>query len=170
MVGLSLGAGWWFPPYIPSTFSPQVMLQLHVEGADVGSNGHPVVVTDASWLTSPGPITSNSLYNDETYDGRIAAAMEGWSTPAFPVAKLAGWKPATNASSTSPATNTSHLASQMFQPIAHVQLLAPRGTSSPLPGVQIFYFAQNTAGVVRIKFAVGQCAAGTNGTSDTPKR
>lgn len=161
VAGVMLGAGWWFPPYIPSALPPQVILQLHVHG---GPAADPVLVTDASWLTSPGPITYNSLYNGEMYDGRIATAVEGWSTPTFPTAKLEGWLPATNASATSPASNTSHLVSQMFQPIAHVQPLAPRGTSSPLPGVQIFDFFQNTAGVVHIKFAAGQCAAGTNVT------
>ena len=145
---------------------PQILLQLIVDGVVV-------LKTDTSWQAAAGPITYNSLYNGELYDGRIAAGLAGWSTPAFQTTAAAidgnhgaggvggAWWPTTNASS---EVNKAKLASQLFPPIRHVQALAPRSSTSPKPNVQVFDFNQNTAGVIRLRLSPGQCAEGTNVT------
>ena len=41
------------------------------------------VKTDPSWKASTGPIQASDIYNGETYDSRLDADIDGWSTPSF---------------------------------------------------------------------------------------
>ena len=46
-LGVSLGVGWFFPPYLQEASNGQLLLQLQVDGK-------PVVVSDTSWKAAPG--------------------------------------------------------------------------------------------------------------------
>lgn len=78
MVGARLGNGWfsadgWQPGGVgaPPMFRFQANITL--------SNGeHVSVVSDSSWMSTPGSITSNSVYMGEQQDHSIARALKGW--------------------------------------------------------------------------------------------
>jgi alpha-L-rhamnosidase len=150
-IGVTLGNGWFFPPYLPTKAPPQLLLQLHVDGA-------PIVLSDTSWRTARGPIIEDSLYNGEHFDGRRAQDLTGWASPGF-VEGAISWA---NASLASSEANKARLASQLFEPIKHISVLPALTVRSPTPGVQVFDFGQNLAGVTRLKLQAGQCACGQN--------
>lgn len=92
-----------------------------------------------------GPITYDSLYNGEHFDGALSSFLQGWTLPLY---NQSGWLPASPANS---VANSAALSSRLFEPIRHLNALPPRSTTSPSPGVQVFDFGQNMAGVVRLK-------------------
>ena len=104
------------------------------------------------WRTAAGPITYDSLYNGEAYDSRVAAALDGWSLPAF---NDAAWVPAAIANS---VANNASLSSQSFEPIRHIATFQPLSVTTPANDTQVFDFGQNLAGVVHLKHIT--CAAG----------
>jgi len=155
-VGVSLGNGWFSCGVSPGTSQPgcvnsppQLLLQLQIDET-------PVLLSDLSWKVHAGPITYDSLYNGEHYDGRLEEQVAGWSTAPFNDAQ---WQAAAYAKS---AANGALLASRLFQPIRHLKTFAPLAVRSPRLGVQVFDFGQNMAGVVRLKGM--RCAAGSNVT------
>ena len=84
------------------------------------------------WRTAAGPITYDSLYNGEAYDSRVAAALDGWSLPAF---NDAAWVPAAVANS---VANNATLSSQSFEPIRHIATFQPLSVTTPANDTQVF--------------------------------
>jgi alpha-L-rhamnosidase len=160
-IGVALGNGWWScgpppgtsQPDCDKTHPPQLLLQLQAGGP---GGDPPLVVSDLTWRSAPGPITYDSLYNGENFDGRRARALAGWDTAGF---DDSDWTPAAAASS--PA-NTAVLSSALFEPTRHLATFAPKVVTSPQPNVQVFDFGQNLAGVVRLTDL--KCPAGANVT------
>ena len=128
-VGVTLGTGWFLPPYIPSKAAPQLLFQLQVDGK-------PVVLSDTSnWRAAQGPIIYDSLYNGETFDARLDRQLNGWAEPGFDNKNTTGtatvwYQPREAKTEASNAT----LSSQLFQPVRQVRALAPRAVTSPPAG------------------------------------
>ena len=149
-IGVMLGNGWYScgDPANPTTQPgcvndpPQVIATLIVDG-DVSN---PVVSTSASsWTVSSGPITYDSLYNGERYDARLE--QDGWSTTAFDDST---WTKAADASNYS-ASKNGKLVSAMFELIRIISSRDYVTVNSPSPGMSVYDFGQNMAGILRIE-------------------
>lgn len=145
-IGVIMGNGWWAcdsknpegPTTQPGCVQHPPQLLLH---ARLGS-GQTVVSDVMHWKTASGPITSNSLYNGEHYDAR--REQPGWASAGF---DDSGWASATAASS--PASSAP-VVSSLFEPIRVVAVREPLTDSSPAPGVYVYDFGQNMAGLPRL--------------------
>ena len=155
-IGVSLGNGWFSCGPPPGTSQPacidappQLLVQLQVARK-------PVLLSDLSWRVAASPVTYDSLYNGEAYDGRRRVEVMGWAAASF---DDSSWVAATGASS---SANEAVLSSALFEPTRHLVTLPPRSASLPAAGVQVFDFGQNMAGVVRLEGL--HCAPGQNVT------
>ena len=150
--------------------TPAIRGHLAIEYAD---GSRETIVTDTSWqVTDSGPIREADLLMGETHDAR--REMPGWNTAGFTV-DPAVWKPAVLASATgrhpapffepgsqrsvdlgflAPATIDGYAA----PPIRVTEELPARTVREQAPGVYVFDFGQNFAGVVRLRVSA---AAGT---------
>lgn len=141
-VGLVLGTGWlnihsravWNFDQAPWRCSPRLLLEMHVEFEDGSSR---VVASDETWKTASGPITYDSIYCGEAYDARLE--KRGWSTAKF---TDTDW---TAAKVVRPPGG--ELVSQMMPPIRVVQSLNAQAVTEPQPGIYVYDFGQNFAGV-----------------------
>ncbi len=88
VIGVMLGNGMYNVPggrYVKFTGTfgpPKLICQLHVTLADGSTQ---VIVSDAAWRCSGGPITFSCIYGGEDYDARRELA--GWDAPGFDDAK-----------------------------------------------------------------------------------
>ncbi|MDW5267448.1 MAG: family 78 glycoside hydrolase catalytic domain [Edaphobacter sp.] len=107
------------------------------------------IATDQSWKADSSPILSAEIYNGETYDAR--RHQQGWDTSSFSDAK---WHSVSLIEPHEP-----EILWQSFQPIHGTQVLQPKSVTIPRPGIYIYDFGQDFAGVPRIHV---QGKAGTN--------
>jgi alpha-L-rhamnosidase len=142
-VGAHVGDGWYASVIAPGgryAFGPpprRLLAQLEIVFAD----GSTVVVgTDGEWRVGASPVLSSEIYDGEVWDAR--AEQPGWSAPGF---DAAGWGPA----HLEPAPPCA-LVAQTAPPIRATMTLTPRAISEPRPGVFVFDFGQNFAGVCRL--------------------
>jgi alpha-L-rhamnosidase len=140
-VGVMLGGGWAterpgnIPPYYKA---PALLFQMNIELAD----GKTVSVSsDTSWKTSAGPVVSDSVYDGEVYDARLA--KPGWDRPGF---NDEGWASARQEKGTAGA-----ISAEMMPPIRVVDNLVPRSMTNPEPGVYVYDFGQNFAGWAQLR-------------------
>ena len=87
------------------------------------------------------PISQAEIYDGESYDSRKEQA--GWDTAGF---SDGGWKQAEVIKPLEP-----EIVAQSFQPIRAHEILTAAVISSPKPGVYIYDFRQNLAGVPRLR-------------------
>jgi hypothetical protein len=92
-IGIELGNGMYhslgsgrFTKFKRSFGQQQAIAQIRLEYADGSVE---LIGTDGSWKTSAGPITFNTIYGGEDFDGRRVQA--GWNKPGFDDSK---WSPA----------------------------------------------------------------------------
>jgi alpha-L-rhamnosidase len=144
-LGALLAPGWYTTPlqwvgqgYNYGDTPPALRAQLRIEHADGSVQW---VLTDRSWKADASPIVSAEIYDGETYDAR--KVQPGWNTADFSDAK---WH---QADIIRPHAVT--IVAQSFQPIREEKVLAAESIISPKPGVYIFDFGQNMAGVARIR-------------------
>jgi hypothetical protein len=147
-VGVMLGNSFWYaPPSPPERYTkggPQtdygrpflVRADLEVT-ADGGGAAH--VVSDASWKTSPGPVTFSHVYGGEDYDARCE--QPGWDRPGF---DDHAWTPA--AVSPAPAAV---LERQSWPPIREQQVFPAREYKPAGDGVYHVFFGQNASAILR---------------------
>jgi len=129
-VGVLLGHGWYG--------HPALLLQMNIELAD----GKTVsVASGPSWKVKAGPITSDSLYDGETYDARLETP--GWDRPGF---DDSSWSAAR---AIPPLTGT--LSAEMMPTIQVVDMLVPVAMTNPAPGVYVYDMGQNASGWVRLR-------------------
>lgn len=107
------------------------------------------IATDSSWKADISPILSAEIYNGETYDAR--RLQQGWNTAAF---SDSHWHAVSLVDPHEP-----EILWQSFQPIHATQVLQPKSVTNPRPGIYIYDFGQDFAGVPRIHV---QGKAGTN--------
>jgi alpha-L-rhamnosidase len=153
-IGVMLGNGWavppkrYGPPIITPYSSPALLLQLQVE---LEGGKQLTIVSDTSWKTAPGPITSDSIYDGETYDARLE--IPGWDAPGF---NDSTWQAAQAAESPGGV-----LSAQMMPAIRVVDTLVPIGMTNPRPGVYVYDLGQNFSGWGRLR------VSGPRGTAVT---
>lgn len=99
------------------------------------------ISTDQSWKAAISPITFAEIYDGETYDAR--RLQRGWDTPAFSDAK---WQAVSLIQPYEP-----EIVWQSFQPIRTERILEPKSVTSPKPGVFIYDFGQDMAGVAKVR-------------------
>jgi len=151
-VGAYLAPGWYTTPlqwlqqpYNYGNTPPALKAQLRIEYSDGSIDW---LATDESWKADVSPILKAEIYDGETYDAR--REQLGWSTAAFSDAK---WSPIEVVQPLEPA-----VIAQDFQPICIEKVLHAKLLTEPRPGVYIYDFGQNMAGVAHLHI---EGAAGT---------
>jgi len=161
-LGVMLGAGWWAEPSIaagPRQFRALLSVTTAAGGTVYYPSANAVGVPGALvFNTTAGPVTADNIYDGESYDGRIAAAIDGWTACGF-VAAPGAWVP-TSAPAQSPTAYGAIISSHAV-PIRTDRTfsIAAGGITQPLPGVYVVDFAQNMAGQTTL--SVNDCPAGT---------
>ncbi len=139
-IGVMLGGGWATQGAggPPEYKSPALLFQLNIELAD----GKTVSISsDHSWKTAAGPVVSDSVYDGEVYDARLA--KPGWDRPGF---NDTGWAAARQEQGTAGA-----ISAEMMPPIRVTDTLVPRSMTNPEPGVYVYDFGQNFAGWAQLR-------------------
>lgn len=134
IIGVIIGNGWYG--------TPNLLLQLKVEYED-GSRAV-ICASGAGWQVTHGPITTNSLYDGETYDARLE--MPGWDTPTYTQTPQVTW-----ASSMVVDGPGGRLVPETSPPVRITQRLTPAGFTQPKPQIYVFDMGQNFAGWVRLR-------------------
>ena len=99
------------------------------------------IVTDSSWKADLSPIRFAEIYDGETYDARLE--QPGWNWPGF---RDALWHPAQLIRPQQPA-----IVWQSFPPIRAEDSIPAKTLTNPKPGVYIYDFGQDLAGVARFR-------------------
>ena len=102
------------------------------------------------WTAANGPITFDSLYDGESFDGRRAAALRGWDTPIFSPAP-GDWLPVQAAGLACPVAAAA-LVPQLYEPVLQRSAANPFSMWEPTPGVFVYDCGGNGVGVVRWTF------------------
>lgn len=155
-IGVMLGNGWYNPMPIRmfqrfnfrealTVGKPCLKAQLKITYADGSSE---MIGTDQSWNSGDGPILKNSVYLGELYDARLE--QKGWTEAGFDDRK---WKMAKLE-----VGPIGQLIARYMPPVRATKILIPVKLTEPKPGVYLFDFGQNFAGVTRLKV---KGAAGT---------
>ncbi|HEX5416860.1 MAG TPA: alpha-L-rhamnosidase N-terminal domain-containing protein, partial [Chloroflexota bacterium] len=116
-----------------------LLAQLEITYADGTTQ---IVVTDATWRATTGPILAADLYDGETYDAR--REPDGWSAPGFDDHGWAGVRPVERDLVT--------LVAPLGPPVRRTELLKPVATTTSPSGRTIVDFGQNLVG--RLRFTV----------------
>ena len=148
-IGVMLGNGWYNPMPIKlfqrfnfreilTVGKPCLKAQLRIVFADGSVE---TIATDQSWKAGDGPVLKNSVYLGELYDARLE--QKGWNEPGFDESKWQNVK--------LEAGPKGQLIAQYIPPVRATKILKPVKMAEPKPGVYIFDFGQNFAGVPRLK-------------------
>eukprot|EP00038_Savillea_parva_P019866 m.29376 g.29376 ORF g.29376 m.29376 type:complete len:1049 (+) comp4590_c0_seq1:93-3239(+) len=116
----------------------------------------PATVTPLSFMATVGPSVVPAVNLGEVYDGRVAAALRGFSTVGYTPGANPSWAPAT-----SPDVGPGHYGSVMSTHTVTINTdrdYPAVALTQPSPGVYVFDFGQNMAGQVTLK--VAGCDAG----------
>ena len=142
-VGAMLGNGWavppkhFGPPITTSFTSPALLLQMQIE---LAGGKQLTILSDGSWKVARGPITSNSIYDGETYDATLETP--GWDLPGF---NDSTWQAAEITKGPGGV-----LSAQMMPPIRVIDTLVPVKMTNPRPGVFVYDMGQNFSGWARL--------------------
>jgi len=148
-VGIVVGNGWYNPLPLRmwgrlnlqehlAVGKPRAILQLDIEYVDGTRQS---VGTGDDWKAGDSPILRNSVYLGEVYDAR--REQPGWDMAGF---ADADWPRAVAA-----GESVGPLCAQMQPPIRVTRVLKPTELRQSRPGLRLFDFGQNFAGVVRLK-------------------
>ncbi|MFI4933479.1 MAG: family 78 glycoside hydrolase catalytic domain [Caulobacterales bacterium] len=138
------GDGWYASVVAPGgryAFGPaprRFLAQLELTFAD---GPRQIVQTDPQWRTAPSPAVRSEIYNGETWDARLDQV--GWNRPGFDVSV---WRPARLAEAP-----PSQLAAHAGPPIRVTETLKAKTVAEPRPGVFLYDFGQNFAGICRLR-------------------
>jgi alpha-L-rhamnosidase len=147
-IGVMLGNGWYNPMPIKlfqrwnlrdylTVGKPCVKAQIRILFADGSSE---TIATDESWKSGDGPVLKNSVYLGELYNARLE--QKGWTEAGFDDSK---WQKAKVE-----AGPKGQLIAQYIPPVRATKILKPIKMTEPKPGVYLFDFGQNFAGVPRL--------------------
>ena len=152
-IGAWLAPGWYTTPlmwlrqgYNYGDTPPALKAQLRIEHGDGSIEW---IASDASWKADISPISQAEIYDGESYDARKEQA--GWDTAAF---SDAHWKQVDLVKPLEP-----EIVPQSFQPIRAQETFTAAAVTTPKPGIYIYDFRQNLAGVPRLRV---RGAAGTD--------
>ncbi len=140
-VAAILGNSWWGHEYgsdkAPVYNDPlSFIFQLHVTYKD---GTEQVIISDDSWRAAPSPVLANSIFDGETYDARLE--QEGWNEPGFD----RQWDRVVSL-----VRNNEMLTTQKDPPITIAEKLQPQNIREISPGVYVFDFGQNFAGLAQL--------------------
>jgi alpha-L-rhamnosidase len=144
VLGAHVGDGWYASVVAPGgryAFGPaprRLLAQLELTYDD---GTRETVATGPGWRAYPSPVIASEIYNGETRDAR--RETPGWTAPGF---DDAGWT-APGAADPPPAPLAAHSA----PPIRATETLKAKSVTEPRPGVFVFDFGQNFAGLVRMR-------------------
>ncbi len=158
-IGVMLGNGWYNPMPINlfqqwnlrnylTVGKPCLKAKLRITYSDGTTE---TAVTDESWKSGDGPVLKNSVYLGEWYDARLE--QKGWTTANFNDSKWQKAKVETGPKG--------QLIARYIPPIRATKILKPVKITEPKPGVYLFDFGQNFAGMPRLK------VSGSAGTTVT---
>jgi alpha-L-rhamnosidase len=146
-IGALLAPGWYETPLEwlqePNNYGvtpPALRAELRIEHTDGSVQW---VTTTPEWQARRSSILRSELYDGESQDARLREP--GWDTPGF-VAQ--GWK---QVMAISPAPV--RIEAQEFQPIRVERELHAVKVTEPKPGIWIYDFGQNQAGVERVRLS-----------------
>ncbi len=155
-IGITVGEGW---------YSGRIGFnqQRHIWGDTLGAlalltvtlqDGSTFQVkTDLSWQTSTGPIQASDIYDGETYDSRMEADVDGWSTASF------------NASDWISVKALDYPEGELIpldgEPIRRLQEISAKEIFKSASGKTLVDFGQNLVGWLNVTV---EGAAGTNVT------
>lgn len=117
---------------------PRMLCELRLTYADGTVE---TIGTGASWRTATGPYTYNNIYSGDKYDARLEET--GWKTAVF---NDDAWQPAVVVEAPAPL-----LAAQQMPAIRITEELKPVQMRAFNDRVYVYSFAQNMAGVCRLK-------------------
>jgi alpha-L-rhamnosidase len=144
-IGALLAPGWYETPLEwfqqPNNYGdtpPALRAQLRIEHADGSIEW---IQTDESWAASPSYILHSEIYDGETQDAR--RQQTGWDSTDF---DAAAWK---RVIAIDP--KLAAIEAQDFQSIRVERVLQPKTMTEPKPGVYVYDFGQNFAGVERVR-------------------
>ncbi len=148
-MGVMLGNGWFNPMPIKmfqrwnfrdylTVGKPCLKAQLRITYTDGTIE---TIVTDNSWKSGDGPVLKNSVYLGELYDARLE--QKGWNVAGF---KEGQWKAAQITQGPG-----GQLIARYIPPVRATKILKPVKITEPSPGIFLFDFGQNFAGVPRLK-------------------
>ncbi len=144
-IGALLAPGWyedsleWYQrPNNYGVAPPALRAELRIEHADGSVQW---IATGPGWQARTSSILHSEIYNGETQDARLIEP--GWDTAKF---SAEGWKPA---ETIDPAPVK--IVAQNFQPIRVGQILTAKTETEPRPGVYVYDFGQNMAGVEQLR-------------------
>lgn len=129
-VGVMLGKGWFG--------HTALLLEMHI---DLASGKRLKITSSPSWKARNGPITSDSIYDGETYDARLETP--NWDLPGY---NGSDWSAAQAVEGPKGV-----LSAQMMPPIQVVDTLVPVAMTNPQPGVYVFDMGQNFAGWAQLR-------------------
>ncbi|MHB8655844.1 MAG: alpha-L-rhamnosidase [Terriglobia bacterium] len=129
-VGVMLGRGWYGPPAL--------LLQINIE---LAGGKRMSIVSSPAWKMRNGPITSDSVYDGETYDARLETP--GWDRAGFDDASWTAAQPVDGPKGI--------LSAQMMPAIRVVDTVPPVAMTNPQPGVYVYDMGQNASGWVRLR-------------------
>ncbi len=109
-------------------------------------------VLTPAWQCGSGPRVDDSVYDGETYDQRLETP--GWNLPNY---NTAGW---TSALPAPPFTAGVTLTAAAMPLVGDLSYDSPVNISNPQPGVWVFDFGLNAAGVSQLRLPAGVLAAG----------
>lgn len=142
-IGVMLGNGFYHIPrerYRKLTTSfgyPKMICRLVLEYSNGTTEN---ILSDASWKTTPGPITFSSIYGGEDYDATLEQA--GWDKPGFKENKQ--WKPVVL------TEGPKVLDSQMATPVKIFENFSPVKIKQLKSGVWVYDLGQNASGIVQL--------------------
>lgn len=146
-VGALLAPGWYETPLEwfqqPNNYGdtpPALRAQLRIEHTDGSVEW---VATDATWQASTTNILRAEIYDGESQDARLK--QPGWDTGAFAAGQWKGVKII--------EPKPMEIEAQDFPSIRVERTLAARNVTEPKPGVWVYDFGQNFAGVERLRVA-----------------
>lgn len=146
-IGALLAPGWYATPLEwfqqPNNYGdtpPALRAQLRIEYADGSVEW---VNSDASWRASTSYIEHSELYDGETQDARHL--QSGWNAPHFDARDWAA------AETIDPAP--AKILAQNFEPVRIEREMPALKMTEPKPGVYVFDFGQNMAGVERVRLS-----------------
>jgi alpha-L-rhamnosidase len=99
------------------------------------------IVTDDSWKSHAGPITSSDFMLGENYDSRLE--IKGWDEPSL---NADDWLAVKLRETPSIAMDA-----QVMEPVRQICELKPKTITEPKPGKWVYDLGQNMVGVARIK-------------------
>lgn len=137
-------------PSAGAAVTPRVIGRVEITYTDGSSQE---IVTDRSWRSAEGPYTSAQWFSGADFDAR--RVQEGWDEPGADHSATAtrrdGTRTRWQAAGIAPPPNlATELYARAGDPVEVVDEFTPQSITNPQPGVWVFDFGQNFAGIPQL--------------------